>query len=133
MGGYRRCHRFSDHVPGCAVASRIDTRIDLFRGLGPGDPGYRLRPGASGLDPLEAYMEQGRVIGLILKSLLDNRPNHLIASLLLLLAGMSFASFMLLSWTNTHIRFEPSLAMTTPILIFAVVLVIVIRNQLSRD
>jgi hypothetical protein len=77
---------------------RREQTIDLFSGLGAGDPGYRLRPGASGLDPLEAYDEMGRVTGLVLKSMLDGRSGpFLVPSLFLLVAGLLWFSFRLFS------------------------------------
>ncbi len=48
-----------------------DPGIDPFKGLGPGDPGYRLRPGRSGLDPVETYQEEGRFFGLALRGALS--------------------------------------------------------------
>ena len=46
--------------------------IDPFGDLGPGDLGYRLRGGRSGLDPLDNATEQGRVVGMALKDLFRN-------------------------------------------------------------
>lgn len=37
--------------------------------LAPGQPGYRNRPGRTGLDPLENRQEAGRMVGLALRSL----------------------------------------------------------------
>jgi hypothetical protein len=45
--------------------------------LGPGDPGYRTRPGASGLDPLATYQEMGRVIGITVSAVLRGRVKEL--------------------------------------------------------
>jgi hypothetical protein len=56
--------------------------------LGPGDPGYRLRPGASGFDPFETYQETGRVFGLLLRDFLTGRAQPAGLPLLIgLLAG----------------------------------------------
>jgi len=46
---------------------------DVFADLGPGDPGYRLRPGRTGFDPMDMYLEQGRFIGTMLRALLTGR------------------------------------------------------------
>ena len=37
--------------------------------LNPGEPGYRNRPGRTGLDPLENRQEAGRMVGLAIRSL----------------------------------------------------------------
>ena len=37
--------------------------------LAPGQPGYRNRPGRTGLDPFENDQEQGYMIGLAIRSL----------------------------------------------------------------
>jgi hypothetical protein len=49
--------------------------------LTPGEPGYRNRPGRTGLDPLENRQEAGRMFGLAIRSLFrrilrlfQNRP-----------------------------------------------------------
>ena len=54
---------------------REDTRsvpIDPFEDLGPGDLGYRLRGGRTGLDPFDNALEQGRFGGMALKALFSN-------------------------------------------------------------
>jgi hypothetical protein len=40
---------------------------DLWADLGLGDPGYRLRPGRTGFDPLEMYAEYARTLGTLLR------------------------------------------------------------------
>ena len=106
--------------------------IDLFRGLGPGDPGYRLRPGASGLDPMEAYMEQGRVIGLLLKSLIENPAQVLLLpSLVILFAGLTLVSYRLLSPVNFYIRTDVPIALVVPVLVLAAVLLAVVAKGLT--
>jgi hypothetical protein len=45
----------------------------LWADLGPGDPGYRLRPGRTGFDPLEQQQEFARFQGLAYKSIFWNR------------------------------------------------------------
>ena len=61
--------------------------FDLYSGLGPGDPGYRLRPGASGFDPVEMYAEYGRVLGNLFSSALRGEGGgvHRIARLIVFL------------------------------------------------
>ena len=104
-----------------------NAEIDLFTGLGPGDPGYRLRPGASGLDPMESYLEQGRVIGLLLKSLLTGGSQpFLLPSLIVLFCGLTFVSFRLLSWTDHHLRTGIPIAIVVPLLLLVVVLLAVL-------
>lgn len=49
------------------VARRVSARPDL----GPGDFGYRVRAGASGLDPFESRLEFGRFQGTMMKLVLD--------------------------------------------------------------
>ncbi len=46
--------------------------LDPFEGLGPGDPGYRLRGGRTGFDPLEIAQEEGRFGGIVLRSVFSN-------------------------------------------------------------
>ena len=100
--------------------------LDLFRGLGPGDPGYRLRPGASGLDPMESYMEQGRVMGLLLVSLLGKgRQEWLVPSLFLLFAGLTFITFRLLSWSQFFIQIDPAVAVAAPAIVVILVALVV--------
>ena len=61
---------------------------DLWAGLGPGDPGYRLRPGASGLDPFETWAESGRVLGTLLKSALTGRLGRFPIMSIVVLGGL---------------------------------------------
>jgi magnesium-transporting ATPase (P-type) len=42
---------------------------DIWADLGPGDPGYRLRPGRTGFDPFEQTLDQARFEGILLASL----------------------------------------------------------------
>jgi hypothetical protein len=61
---------------------------DLWADLGPGDPGYRLRPGMTGFDPVDTYAEYGRVIGLLLKGAVTGRVGPFPKAALFVLAGM---------------------------------------------
>jgi hypothetical protein len=42
--------------------------------LGPGDFGYRTRPGATGLDPFETRLEMGRFQGTVIAVAFGSRP-----------------------------------------------------------
>lgn len=64
-------------------------QTDLWSNLGPGDPGYRLRPGASGLDPMETYTEGGRVFGLLIKGAVTGRLGPFPLMSLLVLCGLA--------------------------------------------
>jgi hypothetical protein len=109
---------------------RLVQELDLFRGLGPGDPGYRLRPGASGLDPMESYMEQGRVIGLIIKSIWDKRsPESLLASLGILFAGTLFITARLHSSLGTHAGVHPYFALAVPTVVLSLALSLLLLNS----
>jgi hypothetical protein len=67
--------------------ARLKPPPDLWADLGPGDPGYRLRPGRTGFDPFETQQEMARSFGLLLKSTLLGRvAAHPMPSLITLLA-----------------------------------------------
>ena len=65
--------------------------LDLWADLGPGAPGFRLRPGRTGFDPWEMYMEYARMLGLLLRAAFTGRLGpYPVASLVLLLAFLTF-------------------------------------------
>ena len=57
-------------------------------GHGPGDPGYRTRLGASGLDPLDTWLKLGRVTGLLLKLTLGRRLASFSGLLVVVMVGL---------------------------------------------
>ncbi|HLG12051.1 MAG TPA: hypothetical protein VI876_09850 [Dehalococcoidia bacterium] len=58
---------------------------DLWANLGPGDPGYRLRPGRTGFDPFEQTLEYARVLGILAASALRGRFGYGLAGFVVLL------------------------------------------------
>jgi hypothetical protein len=90
---------------------------DLWADSGPGDPGYRLRPGRTGFDPMETYADHGRFYGSLLASLYQPRLRWglvLMTAIMVLIAvvfseawaiGIAFVVVILsmLVWTWRHV------------------------------
>jgi hypothetical protein len=53
--------------------ARLRPPPDLWAHLGPGDPGYRLRPGRTGFDPFEQTLEYSRAVGILASAALRGR------------------------------------------------------------
>ena len=66
-----------------------------------GQPGYRTRQGRTGLDPMDAYREEGLFIGIILRKLLRGqaRTRNLLLISLMLVFGLCALGFVLASLT----------------------------------
>ncbi|HWC30396.1 MAG TPA: hypothetical protein VG845_09975 [Dehalococcoidia bacterium] len=116
--------------------ARLRPPPDLWADLGPGDPGYRLRPGRTGFDPFETYQEYARVFGMLLKAVIvGDLGRYPLASLVVLFALLHV--FFLAPWDLLALLFRVQLSLTTLVLgsifIFAGALAwLLIRRILRR-